>query len=98
MHWRNPDIHVVTDMDLTAIQLNAEWGYVEQIITYTNQRSSSVDGLCPSGDVRNAPEGASENIDIPLDVLRASGVRYVVFNVYSFERTLFCQVPECFFG
>ena len=29
IHWRNPDIHVVTDMGLTAIQLNKVWEYIE---------------------------------------------------------------------
>jgi hypothetical protein len=51
-----------------------------------------------SGDITDAPNGASEFIDINLRKVLESGSRYVVMSVNSFTQQLFKDVPECFAG
>jgi hypothetical protein len=97
IHWKNVSKSELTDMDLSVILLDGNWVGQEQI-SYTNIRSTRYAGLYHSGDVRNAPEGASEFIDMDVNELKRAGIRYAVFNVYSFSRQNFNKVPECFFG
>lgn len=67
------------DIDLSASLHNEEFELIEQI-SYTNLRSSKYDA-CHSGDITDAPRGASEFIDISIDKAVKFGARYVVMNV-----------------
>ena len=51
-----------------------------------------------SGDVTDAPNGASEFIDIDLENAKKAGVRYVVIVNSSFRGTSWSDIPECFSG
>ncbi len=86
-----------TDIDLSLGLYDGDWNFIETI-AYYSLRSSRMAGLYHSGDFVDAPQGASEFIDMDLAELRASGIRYAVFNVFSFTRQGFDQIPECFFG
>ncbi|WLW57095.1 hypothetical protein [Streptomyces sp. YU58] len=81
----------VTDYDLSALLLDARYETVSWL-SYTNLRE--VEGE-HSGDITNAPDGASEFIDLRLGAVRGT---YIVpqVNIYSGER--FEEAEESFFG
>lgn len=83
-----------TDIDLSATMFDEDFRY-KDIISYYNLQS--YDG-CHSGDIVDAPEGASEFIDITLETALESGVRYIVMTLASFTSQPYCDLPECFAG
>ena len=94
---QNLSRQIRTDIDLSLGLYDAEWNYIEHI-SYTNLRSDNIFGLYHSGDIVDAPTGASEFIDMNVKVLQENKVRYAVFNVYSYTEQGFNEIPECFFG
>lgn len=92
--WKNGDDR--TDIDLSAVMYDENWQYKEHI-SYTNLKSDRYRS-CHSGDIVDAPHGASEFIDIDVDSVIKYGGRYVVFNVLSFTQQPYCELPECFMG
>lgn len=90
--WKNGDSHSI-DVDLSAVFYNSDWNYIDHI-SYTNLSGA---GSVHSGDIQNAPRGASEFIDIDLDKARGFGVRYIVMNVISFSGQPFDSF-KCFAG
>jgi hypothetical protein len=83
-----------TDIDLSAAFYDAEFCY-KDVTSYYNLQNY---GGCHSGDIVDAPEGASEFIDITLANVRAEGVRYIVMALNSYTAQPFCDLPECFAG
>ena len=81
------------DVDLSINLLGDDLRNVSHI-SYTRL---SGDGCYHSGDIQNAPEGAAEFIDIPLDYTRRSGAAYVAMSVISYRGQLFNSFP-CFAG
>ncbi|MEU0408267.1 hypothetical protein ABZ307_10705 [Streptomyces griseorubiginosus] len=81
----------VTDYDLSALLLDARYDTVSWL-SYTNLRE--VEGE-HSGDITNAPDGASEFINLRLGSVRGT---YIVpqVNIYSGEK--FEEAEESFFG
>ncbi|MFE3032768.1 hypothetical protein ACFXKY_14120 [Streptomyces canus] len=81
----------VTDYDLSALLLDADYETVSWL-SYTNLRE--VEGE-HSGDITNAPDGASEFINLRLGAVRGT---YIVpqVNIYSGEK--FEEAEESFFG
>ncbi|MEV7069512.1 hypothetical protein [Streptomyces sp. NPDC093990] len=81
----------VTDYDLSALLLDADYQTVSWL-SYTNLRE--VEGE-HSGDITDAPDGASEFINLRLGAVRGT---YIVpqVNIYSGER--FEEAEESFFG
>jgi hypothetical protein len=81
----------VTDYDLSALLLDAEYETVSWL-SYTNLRE--VEGE-HSGDITDAPDGASEFINLRLGAVRGT---YIVpqVNIYSGEK--FEEAEESFFG
>ncbi len=92
--WRNGRDR--TDLDLSAVLLDESWNYLEHI-SYTNLRSAKYQA-CHSGDIVDAPKGASEYIDIDISSVVQYGGRYVVYCVFSYTQQPFCDLPECFMG
>lgn len=90
--WRNAEGRV--DIDLSAALYADDYAYVDTL-AYYNLRNF---GAHHSGDIVDAPEGASEFIDIDLQRCRKAGVRYVVMSVNNFTEQAFCDLPECFAG
>ena len=83
-----------TDIDLSAAMFNADFEYVDVLSYYNLQGFGGVH----SGDIVDAPNGASEFIDVTLERLREGNVRYVAMLVNSYSRQPFTDMPECFAG
>ncbi|WP_369302131.1 MULTISPECIES: TerD family protein [unclassified Pseudomonas] len=90
--WKNGSGR--TDIDLSAAFFDANFVF-KKTVAYYNLRDF---GGCHSGDIVDAPNGASEFIDLDLDVLVKKGIRYVVTSINSFTEQPYCDLPECFAG
>ncbi|NVZ48921.1 TerD family protein [Pseudomonas sp. B6002] len=90
--WKNGRAR--TDIDLSAAFFDANFVFREAV-AYYNLKGY---GGYHSGDIVDAPEGASEFIDLDLDILVEKGVRYVVTSINSFTQQPYCDLPECFAG
>jgi len=84
------------DIDLSAVLYNEDWKYLEHV-SYTNLKSAKYQS-CHSGDITNAPKGASEFIDVDIESALKYGARYIVMNVLSFTQQPFTDIPTCFAG
>ncbi|WP_282937133.1 TerD family protein [Paenibacillus sp. RC67] len=84
------------DIDLSAVMYDENWRYVEHI-SYTNLRSDRYKAT-HSGDIRSAPNGACEFIDIHIPSVVTYGGRYIVASLNSFTEQSYCDLPECFAG
>ncbi|MFF2348559.1 hypothetical protein ACFVVL_02140 [Kitasatospora sp. NPDC058115] len=89
MYWKQRERR--TDLDLSALLLNESY----ETVSWLSYTSLTAIGGEHSGDITEAPEGASEFINLRLDTVRAAFVVPQV-DVYSGEG--FEQVEESFFG
>ncbi|MFD5424729.1 TerD family protein [Streptomyces sp. NPDC127084] len=80
-----------TDYDLSALLLNADYS-TDSWLSYTSLKAV---GGVHSGDVTEAPDGASEFINLSLDRVRGTFIVPQV-NIYAGEG--FEEVEESFFG
>ena len=90
--WKNGEER--TDIDLSAAMFNDAFEYVD-VLSYYNLEGF---GGVHSGDIVDAPEGASEFIDVSLDKVREGGVRYIVMSLNSYTQQPYIELPECFAG
>lgn len=90
--WRNGKGRV--DVDLSAALLGEDYRLLGTV-SYYNLRTH---GAFHSGDVVDAPAGASEFIDVDVARCRAAGVRYVAMCLNSYSGQPYCELPECFAG
>lgn len=81
------------DIDLSMICYDKDFGHIGHI-GFTNTHA---EGCVHSGDIQNAPRGASEFIDFDLSVLRSRRIRYVVSSVISYRGEHFDTFP-CYAG
>ncbi|MER5967036.1 hypothetical protein [Streptomyces sp. NPDC002057] len=88
-YWRE-ERHT-TDHDLSALVLDGEYATVTWL-SYT--ALSDVEGV-HSGDITEAPDGASEFIDLRLGAVRGT---FVVPQVHVYAGEGFDEAAECFFG
>ncbi len=88
-YWKEKENR--TDYDLSALLLHADYS-TDAWLSYTSLRTV---GGRHSGDVTEAPEGASEFISLSLDLVRSACIVPQV-NIFSGEG--FEQVEESFFG
>lgn len=79
------------DYDLSLLMLDENFQLVGQV-SYTNLRDGSI---VHSGDITRAPKGASEFIDIELDMIDA---KYLVPQVNIYSGDTFDDAEEAFFG
>ena len=79
-----------TDLDLSVIQFDADWGYLGHV-SYT---ALSDQGIVHSGDLLNAPLGAAEFIDITLSAL-LEAVAYLAVEIYRYEGERFSECADC---
>ena len=99
-HALHPPVPVVeerrarTDIDLSAAFFDANFVFM-QTVAYYNLKGF---GGYHSGDIVDAPQGASEFIDLDIDALVEKGIRYVVTSINSYTRQPYCDLPECFAG
>lgn len=84
------------DLDLSASMLDENFEEVERI-SFTRLKN---DCGCHSGDITNAPQGASEYIDLNLDAIRKNypNGRYICFQVHVFAGKSFKNTEDCMFG
>ena len=90
--WKNGSAR--TDIDLSAGLFDENFRYVD-VVSYYNLKAL---GGCHSGDIVDAPKGASEFIDLDIERTMAGGARYVVMSINSFTMQPYCDLPECFAG
>lgn len=83
-----------TDLDLSAAAFKADFIH-KMTIAYYNLKDF---GGHHSGDIVDAPEGASEFIDISISRCREQDIRYIAMIVNSFTQQPYCDLPECFAG
>lgn len=88
VHWKYS-----TDIDLSAVVMNEDLNSIDEI--YYGRLSG--DYWEHSGDVRSAPEGGSEFVDIYLDKLPKTA-RYVSMNVNCYSGMNYDDIPELFGG
>lgn len=88
-YWRQTEQR--TDFDLSALLLNDQFEYVGHV-SWTQYRNS---GIVYSGDITDAPNGATEFIEVPLGEVNAAHIAPQV-HVYSGEG--FNEVAESMFG
>ncbi|WP_411147978.1 TerD family protein [Streptomyces sp. A30] len=89
VYWKQTER--TTDYDLSALMLGADYETVSWL-SYTNL--SALDGE-HSGDIVDAPEGASEFINLRLGAVRGT---FIVPQVNLFSGEGFEEVEESFFG
>ncbi|MEU9310197.1 hypothetical protein [Streptomyces sp. NPDC048256] len=89
VYWKETEDR--TDFDLSALLLHADYS-TDAWLSYT---SLTAVGGVHSGDVTEAPDGASEFIDLSLDRVRGS---FIVPQVNIFAGEGFEEVEESFFG
>ncbi len=87
-YWRQTSRR--TDYDLSMLLLDDEFHSAGQV-SFTNYHH---DGVVHSGDIVDAPEGATEFIDVP----RTTRARYVVPQVNIYAGESFDEVAESMFG
>ena len=90
--WKNG--REQTDIDLSATMFDANFDY-KDIISFYNLKGY---GGCHSGDIMDAPKGASEFIDVTLQKVKEQKVRFIVMTLNSFSQQPFSELPECFAG
>ena len=90
--WKNGNNRV--DIDLSAQILREDYSPEAEICYYNLKEFGGVH----SGDIVDAPNGASEFIDISLEKVRARGGRYIAMCLKSYTTQPFKDLPECFAG
>lgn len=95
IYWKEPT-DVTIDIDLSAVLYDknfnviSEIGYFDLIDTRLN--------CVHSGDFIEAPEGASEFIDIDVEMVKKYNIKYVAMILNSYTEVPFNEIPECFAG
>ncbi|BDI30781.1 hypothetical protein CCAX7_28320 [Capsulimonas corticalis] len=90
--WKNGEDR--TDIDLSAAMFDEQF-HLSETISYYNLAAF---GGYHSGDIVDAPEGASEFIDITPKTLLEKGVAFIVIVLTSYTQQPFVDLPECFAG
>lgn len=90
--WKNGTSR--TDIDLSAALFRKDFSYANTL-SYYNLKDF---GGYHSGDIVDAPFGASEFIDVSISKLLSHQVAYIVMCVNSFTLQPYCDLPECFAG
>lgn len=90
VYWKGQDI------DLSALLLKEDANPDHSHhISYTNLKGPYG---CHSGDVIDGSEGASEYIDVDMDLALKDGFRYITMSVYVFSGPTFKEHETCFAG
>lgn len=88
--WMNGEDR--TDIDLSVVFLDSDFEHINTVAYYSpgNVRS----GCVHSGDITDAPAGASEFVDVWLDNPK-SRARYAAVTIASYTQQPFCDLPIC---
>jgi len=90
--WKNGSAR--TDLDLSAVMFDKNFAFVS-VISFYNLKNF---GGHHSGDIVDAPNGASEFIDLSKARCVQAGIRYIVMSINSYTAQPYCDLPECFAG
>lgn len=82
------------DLDLSAVMFKEDFTY-HSVVAFYNLKDI---GGHHSGDIVDAPNGASEFIDVSRKRCIEAGARYVAMVVSSYSGQPYCDLPECFAG
>lgn len=88
------------DLDLSACILDQDFNYMSHI-SYTNLRDDGFRGYHSGDIIDGGPvngNGVAEFIDVDIDKVVENGGRYICYQVYSFTRQKFSDLPNCRFG
>jgi len=102
IHWKNLDMSPEfedeedcrVDIDLSASFYDEDFKVKGNISYYDLKNMFGIH----SGDIVDAPNGAAEFIDLNLKKLKKRGIRYVVAQVYSYNRAPFYEIPQLYMG
>jgi Prokaryotic RING finger family 4 len=97
MHWMQQEPYRV-DLDLSFSFFDTNWKFVEKC-DFTNLAAKD-NSYIHSGDYTDAPApyGATEYIDLHLEKLLKTGIRYAMMIVFSYNSVPFDQMPYAFAG
>lgn len=100
VHWKNIEgknsWYDKVDIDLSVAFFDVDYNYIDRV-AFTNLRSRSMDAV-HSGDITNAPNGATEYVDINLQRLEEQNIAYVIPEILTYSHQNFNEIPECFAG
>jgi hypothetical protein len=97
IHWKNlPTLRIDVDSSFAILDEN---GHVLDHCSYTRIKSY-YGTMIHSGDITDAPNGATEYIDLHIEktIERIPEARYVLMSVYSYTGQKMKDIPECFAG
>lgn len=83
-----------TDIDLSVVLFGDGFVYKDEVAYYNLKR----EGCVHSGDIVDAPQGASEFVDLQRSALLREGVRYAGMVVTGYTPQPYSELPECFAG
>lgn len=92
VHWK-----ASVDLDLSALFLDENLKTIDRCAYYNLHTGKGTNYAIHSGDVRSAPQGGSEFVDIHIDKLPKK-VRYIVMHVNSYSGQSCEDIPELFAG
>lgn len=100
LYWKEGNVNGErtgsVDIDASFVFYGEDWNYLE-LISFHHMRSEAYQAV-HSGDIRSAPNGASEFIDVNVPAAISNGARYVVMSINSYSHHPFSDLPECFAG
>ena len=108
-HWKNINNQKGwgdsgrVDIDLAVLILNSDWGYVDELSWRSRSRSTeATKSMAFSGDITDAPNGATEYVDINISKLNEyrsiKNARYAVVTNNVYTGQAYMSIPECFSG
>lgn len=99
LYWKEVPKQGDVDLDLSVIVLDSDFKIVKTCY-YGNLSNNDVKsfGLYHSGDIRKAPKGAAEYVDLDLDKIKSNGGVYALVCAHSFTQQPFYQLDEAFIG
>ncbi len=92
IHWKNAGDR--TDIDLSVAMLDKNYQKLDDI-SYMHLKNEY---SCHSGDFVDAPNGASEFINVDIDTALEYGVKYIVMAIHAYTVHKFRDIPDCFCG
>lgn len=92
--WKNTDRRI--DVDSSCVFFDRNY----QRMDYVAFNKTSVNGNYAhhSGDIVDAPNGASEFIDLDIEKCVSKGIRYAVLDIRNFTGVKYSEMSECFSG
>ena len=99
IHWRNKSDgrNTRVDIDSSAIFYDSTFRELGTVAWY-DRGLKNKDYAAHSGDITDAPKGASEFIDVDINKALQHKVRYVMHEIHCYNHPNFLEIPECFAG